>query len=49
MYCPLILCREETTSGSKGLDIMPRFKNKKRWHDKRRRKEYDIRRQDAYE
>jgi hypothetical protein len=22
MCCPLILCREETTSGAKGLDIM---------------------------
>jgi hypothetical protein len=22
MYCPLILCREETISGAKGLDIM---------------------------
>jgi hypothetical protein len=42
--CPLILYREETISGAKGLDII-----KKRERRGRRKKECNSRRQDAHE
>jgi hypothetical protein len=37
MCCPLSLCRNETTRGAKGLDIMPRFKKKTEQKDDMRK------------
>jgi hypothetical protein len=42
MCCPLILCREETKSGAKGLDTIKKERGG-------RRKECNSKRQDAHE